>query len=407
MHLFTFSVMGTTEEARTEVKNALFGSAYARLLTECSDGAQLVADVSRVRPSAAIVVLDASRQEDDFDLVKQLAATAPDTAIITASVDSSPATILGSIRAGAHEFLQLPVDKAEFQTVLERISERRKSSDSTSKKDGRVISVFSGKGGVGVSFLATNLAAAMNVPSLLVDLNLQNGDAASFLGIEPRYSLADFVANRSRLDDALLTSLITSHSTNLALVAAPLEMHEAEEIEPEYVSEILHLLAQRYSRVILDLPHTFDPVTIAALDMSDDILIVMALDIPGIRSTKRALGVLERLGYPRGKIHVVVNRWSKSVDIELEKIQAHLGEKFLGLVPNDYPKVMDSINLGRPHVHTEPSSRIALEIKRIASAFVDNSDSLSAQPRKRSLRNLFSRQAPSTTLELATDISKS
>src|ERR1043166_7795241 len=105
MHLVTFSLMGSTDEARTEVKNALFGSAYSRLLTECSDGAQLVADVSRVRPSAAIVVLDAGRQDDDFDLVKQLAATAPDTAIITASVDSSPATILGSIRAGAHEFL--------------------------------------------------------------------------------------------------------------------------------------------------------------------------------------------------------------------------------------------------------------------------------------------------------------
>jgi pilus assembly protein CpaE len=286
--------------------------------------------------------------------------------------------------------------------VLDRVSQRGSDSRGGRKKDSRMIAVFSGKGGAGVSFLATNLAAAMNASTLLVDLNLQNGDAASFLGVEPRYSLADMVANRSRLDDSLITSMITPHSAHLALMAAPFETHEAEEIEPENVTEILHLLAQRYPRIVLDLPHTFDPVTIAALDMSDDILVVMALDIPNIRSTKRALSVLERLGYPRARTHVVVNRWSKRIDVELQKVQAHLGEQFLGLVPNDYGKVMDSINLGRPHVDTEPSSRIALEIKRIASALVaDNTNSLSAQPRRRSLRSLFSRQEPASSLELA------
>jgi pilus assembly protein CpaE len=358
-----------------------------------------------VRPSAAIIILDAI-QDGQMDFIREVAAH--DTAVIVASSDASPATILGSIRAGAHEFLQLPVDKSEFQTVLERISARRQSGEGGPRKDGRVIAVFSSKGGTGVSFLATNLAGAMNTPTLLIDLNLQSGDAASLLGLEPRYSLADFVTNRTRLDDALMTSLITQHSANLALLAAPLETHQTEEIEPDHVTEILHLVSQRYSRVVLDLPHTFDPVTIAALDMSDDILLVMAVDIPGIRSTKRALNVLERLGYPRSRIHVVVNRWSKHIDVELQKVQAHLGEQFIGFVPNDYGKVIDSINLGRPHVFTEPSSRIALEIKRIASVLAaDNNNSLSAQPRKRSLRNLFTRQASPSTLELATNISKS
>jgi pilus assembly protein CpaE len=255
--------------------------------------------------------------------------------------------------------------------------------------------------------MATNLAAAMSEPTLLVDLNLQSGDAALFLGLEPRYSLVDFVANRSRLDDALMTSLITSHSAKLALLAAPLELHETEEIEAEHITEVLRLVTQTYPRVVLDLPHTFDPITIAALDMADDILLLMAVDIPGIRSTKRALTVLDRLGYPRTRIHVVVNRWIKHTDVELQKVQAHLGERFMGFVPNDYSKVMDSINLGRPHVHTDPSSRIAVEIKRIASTlFADNNGTLTAVPRKRSLRGLFSRQSPQTSLELAADLSK-
>jgi pilus assembly protein CpaE len=408
MHLVTFSVIGSSEQARTEVKNALYGSAYSRLLTECSDGGQLLADVARVRPNAAVIVLDASAHDEQLNLIKELAAVAPNTAIIAASTDASPATILGSIRAGAHEFLQLPVDKSEFQTVLERISQHRHTGDAGPKKDGRIIAVFSGKGGTGVSFLATNLAGAMDTSTLLVDLNLQSGDAASFLGLEPRYSLADFVANRARLDDALITSLITPHSASLALLAAPLATHETEEIEPEHVTEILHLVSQRYSNVVLDLPHTFDPITIAALDIADDILLVMAVDIPGIRSTKRALNVLERLGYPRSGIHVAVNRWSKHTDVELQKVKAHLGEQFIGFIPNDYGKVIDSINLGRPHVHTDPSSRIALEIKRIASVLsADRTNSLTVQPRKRTLRSLFTRQPAPSTLELAAHTSKS
>src|SRR5213593_3053652 len=152
MHLMTFSIIGKNQEACTEIKNALFGSANSRLLTECDDQDQLIADVLRVRPSAAIIVLEINRHEEQFSLIKQLAAAAPETAIITASLDASPSTILGSIRAGAHEFLQLPIDNSEFQTVLERISKRPVSSDAGAKNQ-RVIAVFSGKGGAGVSFL--------------------------------------------------------------------------------------------------------------------------------------------------------------------------------------------------------------------------------------------------------------
>jgi len=403
----TFSIMGSNPEAANEVKNAVFSNSHTRLLTECDDTDQLLADVLRVRPTAAIMILEANNLEKQFDLIRQLASTCSNTAIITASHDASPAMLLGSMRAGAREFLQIPINANELQTVLEHVSQLSESGDTADKKNRRMIAVFSGKGGAGVSFLATNLAAAMNVPTLLADLNLQSGDAASFLGIDARYSIADVVSNRARLDDSLITSLITPHSANLSLLAAPLETHEADEIEAESGTEILHVLGRRFESIVLDLPNTFDPVTIAALDLADDILLVMTLDIPGIRSTKRALKVLDRLGYPRAKIHVVVNRWSKSIDVELQKVEAHLGQQFIGFVPNDYVKVMDSINLGRPHVHAEPSSKIALEIKRIASALAaDHNNTLSTQPRKKSLRGIFSRQNGTAPLELATTMAK-
>jgi pilus assembly protein CpaE len=235
-----------------------------------------------------------------------------------------------------------------------------------------------------------------------VDLNLQAGDAASFLGLTAKYSLADLVRNRARLDDSLIASLITPHSGRLSVLAAPLEAHEAEDIKPQDVSEILHLLSQRYECIVLDLQHTFDPVTIAALDLADDILMVLTLDIPGIRSTKRGLKVFDRVGYPRRKIHVVVNRWSKNIDVHLQKVESHLDEQVIGFVPNDYGKVMDSINLGHPLVQADPSSKITAEIKRIAGLVSTNSHPTSTQPRKKLLRGMFARETPSASLELST-----
>jgi pilus assembly protein CpaE len=130
----------------------------------------------------------------------------------------------------------------------------------------------------------------------------------------------------------------------------------------------------------------------------------MTLYIPGIRSTKRALKVFERLGYPRGKIRVVVNRWSKSIDVELQKVEAHLDEHLVGFVPNDYPRVIESINLGQPLVQSEPSSKLTIEIKRIASLVQGNTHKNSPQPRRGLLGSVFGRarnNGSNGSLELA------
>ena len=400
MHSLSFITSSKDPAVVKEIREALSGTSRARVLAESRDTETLFSDTLRLRPSAVIIVLEADAAEKSFSLIKKLTAAVPETAIITAASNASPTLILGSMRAGAREFLQLPIVADELRTVLDHVAELC-TSDAQSHKQGRLIGVFSSKGGAGVSFLSANLAAAMNVSTLLVDLNLQAGDAASFVGLDPRYSLADFAANRNRLDDALISSMVTNHSQNLSLLAAPLEPHEAEDITVQDVSEVLHLMGHRYECIVLDLPHTFDPITVAALDLADDILLVMTMDIPGIRSTKRALKVFERLGYPRAKIRVVVNRWSKSIDVELQRVEAHLNEQLIGFVPNDYPKVIESINLGQPLVQSEPSSKLTIEIKRIASLVQGDTRTNSPQPRKGLLGTVFGRSRNNGSLELS------
>ena len=388
----TFVVLSNNSESSNELRVALSSGTNTRLLSECNDPDRLIADLTLLRPSAVIV--------------EKVIASNPEIAVITASRDASSTLILRSMRSGAHEFLQLPVVGEEFRTVVDRIRELRLRDESTSRKNGRVIAVFSGKGGAGVSFVATNLAASMNVPTLLADLNLQAGDAASFLGIDPKYSIVDFVHNRARLDDSLINSFLTVHSSRLSLLAAPPEAHEAEDVKPQDMTEILHLLRQKFECIVLDLPHTFDPATVAALDLADDILIVLTLDIPGIRSTNRAMKVFNRLSYPKTKVHVVVNRWGKNIDVQLQKVEKHLDERILGLIPNDYRKVMGSINLGQPLVESEPSSKITLEIKRIAALVFDGVDTSSTQPRKGLLRGMFGREKPTGPLQLSPIVDK-
>jgi pilus assembly protein CpaE len=401
MQALTFITLSKNQETSQELKEALVGSGRVRLLSACDNSDQLLSDVLRLHPAATIIHVTTETSEKDFALIKQLNAKSPSTAIITTSAEALPALILGSMRSGAREFLPLPLQADEFRTVMDRVVEFYSTVETSNKKRAHVIATFSGKGGAGVSFLATNLAAAMPDSTLIADLNLQAGDIASFLGLDIKYSLSDFVRNRARLDDSLMTSLVTPYSGNLSLLAAPLEAHEAEDIGPQDLSEVLYLLGQSYEHIILDLPHTFDPITVAALDLADDILLVLTLDIPGIRSTKRALKVFDRLNYPKRKVHVVVNRFSKNNDVPLSKVEAHLGEQLIGFVPNDYRKVMDSINLGRPLVQSDAGSKISLEIKRIATLVKGNNHDASPQPRKGLFNGVFGRSKSQNRLELS------
>jgi pilus assembly protein CpaE len=124
---------------------------------------------------------------------------------------------------------------------------------------------------------------------------------------------------------------------------------------------------------------------------------VLTLDIPSIRSTNRALKVFNRLGYPRTKIHLVVNRWGKNIDVQLQKVESHLDEQIIGLIPNDYRKVMDSINLGKPLVQSDPTSKITTEIRRIAALVSGEGDTTPTQARKGLLRGMFNRNSAGGT----------
>jgi pilus assembly protein CpaE len=384
-----------------EIRAALSTDSRARLLAGGTDAEQLYEEVVHLKPAAAIIVFG-TNPEPALKLIRRMNEECPGTAIISAAQNASGDMILQSLRAGAGEFLNLPIRPEELKTVLDRVSDFSAGQVEAPKSKGRMIAVFSSKGGCGTSFIATNLAASTGAPTVLVDLNLQAGDLPLFLGVDPKYSIADMVENRSRLDDALVSSFITPHSSRLSLLAAPREADSADEIEPEHVFEVLQRLRESYEFVVLDPQHTFDAITLAALDQSDEIILVLTLDIPAIRSTQRALQIFDRLGYPRKKIRIVVNRWSRQIDLDLHQVEKFLGEPVISFVPSDYQTAVTSINLGNPLVQSDAHCKISAEIRRIAHIITGRAVVVTdEQKSKRTLWNsFFKRDAGATAQQI-------
>jgi len=395
----TFVVLSTGIDTFKSIRAVLAAEPRTQLLAGGNDADQVYDEIVRLKPDVAIISLDANA-EHAITLMKRLARECPSTALISAGKDPSSDLMLRSLRAGARDFLRLPLSAEELKTVLDRTTEFLAGQVKPVQTKGRMISVFSSKGGCGTSFIAANLAAARSGQTVLVDLNLQSGDLPLFLGIEPKYSIADMAEHRARLDETLVKSFVTPYSSTLSLLAAPREVDAADEVEPEHIFEVLQRLRDSYEFVILDPQHTFDPITLAALDQSDEILLVLTLDIPAIRSTQRALETFDRLGYPRKKIRIVVNRWSKQIDLDLQQVEKFLGEPVTGFIPSDYQTAVTSINLGEPLVQSASSSKIAQEIRRLAKVVMgEGAINTPVAQRRPFWSSLLRREQPQLDLE--------
>lgn len=373
-----------------EIRAAIAVDSRLKLLSGGNDVEQVREEVERLKPSAAIISLGTDA-EPAIKLIQRLTNECPGTAVIAVARETSADLILRSLRAGAREFLRIPIGADELKVVFDRVQEQCERQFEAEKKIGRMTAVFSSKGGCGTSFIATNLAACASSPTVLVDLNLEAGDLPLFLGVEPRRSVADLIAHRGVFDKELLSAYVTPYSAKVHLLAAPREIDPIDKIKPEHIFEVLRHLRECYDHVVLDPQHTFDSVTLSALDQSDKIVLVLTLDLPAIRSAKRALQIFDKVGYPRTKTMVVVNRWSKQVDLDLKQVEEFLGEPVMGSLPSDYQTVVNSVNLGTPLVESNSSSKIAVEVKRVARMLAAGVSPAEKQRPKRILGSFFKR----------------
>jgi pilus assembly protein CpaE len=298
----------------------------------------------------------------------------PSLAVILLCSTHTPEFLINSMRAGVREVLPSPAPAAALEAAVNRIA--AKLVGAKARELGKILAFLPCKGGAGATFLATNLAShlAETKSVLLIDLNLQFGDALAFVydGKAPS-TLADVAKNIARLDASLLAASTVKVAPNFSVLAAPDDVAQAMEVKPEHVEAILSLAVRQYDFVILDVPRSLDTTAIKALDRAWRIFPVLQSGLPEIRNAGKLLEAFKSLGYPSDKTELIVNRFDKNDEIGLEQVQRSVGHTRLTTVPNSYREVNASINHGEPLVRTARANPVARHL-------VDFADTLSPRP---------------------------
>jgi pilus assembly protein CpaE len=345
-------------------------------------------------PDASDVVLVdlATDLERSIRTLEGIRITHPDANIVALADSKDPTLILRAMRAGAREF-GVAEEGDEVCAIIKRLLER-KAQD---RAGGTIVSVFPAKGGVGATTVATNLAGSLcgaGKRVVLVDIDRQLGNVLVFLDMAPRFSIADVIKNRSRLDTDLLLSSLARHESGLYVLAQPDSLEDHDTVTGAEVGEVLRFLARHFDYVVCDGLRGFDELTLAVLDASDHVELLLTQDVVALKNAKKCLEIFAKLQYEAGKVKLVVNRFQKKPPIDLPFIVENLGAEVRATLANDHPASMAAINRGRLLSDVAAESHLTEEIARLAAGISGLAWS-PKQPKRRGLAALFGRsEAP-------------
>jgi len=353
------------------------------------------AGVSMVRPSgeggglrvsspvdvALHVVASSSSPElvSDIRNVRAL-AKAP---LILAAYGAPNGIVEVGLEVGAADVLLLPQSSETLMFALHKAS-----AASGETHNGKIVTVFSPKGGSGKTVLATNIAAATaraGIHTLLVDFDLQFGDAALMLAVSPRATIADMAGSAGDVDIEKLNAFVNSDARNdLALLAAPRRPEEAEIVRQSDLEAVLDAARNGYEAVVVDTGPLFDGPMIAALDRSDQLLLVCTPEVTSLKNVRIGLETIDRLGFPRDRVLIVANRIGASGGIVMREMEDALGVEIGFELPDD-PGVPAAVNRAIPSVLSDEKARFSKAVSELATSLFAESAVPEQSSHKRSL----------------------
>jgi pilus assembly protein CpaE len=291
----------------------------------------------------------------------------------------------GAIDADVADVLLLPqlVENVVF-TIRKTAHVKRATSAVKRVHTGRVVTVFSPKGGTGKTVTAANVAATLakhlQKRTLLLDLDLQFGDAAIVMGIEPEKTIYDLVVAPGELDFDKLLGYTTKHQCGLDILPAPLRPEDAELVTESKITRLLEVARECYDVIVVDTSPFFHGPMLATLDRTDELLMLCGLDVPTLKNVRLALQTLELLSFPTSRIRFVLNRSNSKVGLTKREVEAALKVEVSNEIPSERVVPL-SVNRGEAAVLAEPGADYSKAILELAKSILPQQRELKAKRR--------------------------
>ncbi len=328
---------------------------------------------ARGENGAEVILLEYQENNPELDRwIEETAADPNSPAIFLYFPQISTTSLLKALRLGPRECFSYPIKEEEFQQAVTRVLSRAAGKPGPTRVP-RIVCFLGCKGGAGTTFLAANAAALLAQERqgqvLLMDLDLQFSQLVYFFDVKPSQTLGDAVSHFAELDVNYLKSILYHYNKQLQILPAPARLEEGENVTPEHVEKILATAKKLpgFGWILIDAGHQFGEVTLKAVELSDELVLVAAPSIAALSNARKLLELLHLLGLERLPTRLWLNAWQKDEDLSLEEVATFLGRQVSGTVRYDHRQVARSINEGRPLAETAPRHAVCQDLKTMVA----------------------------------------
>ena len=383
-------IVDDVSETRENVKKLLQFESDVDVVGVARTGKEAIQVSQELNPD--VVLMDINMPDmDGIAATEAIRAKQPAVQVVILSVQSDQNYMRRAMLAGARDFLTKPPMGDELISAIRRAGEMAQAEKSKHVQiqsapissqaggavgfggaRGKIITVYSPKGGTGCTTLAVNLALTLNNPDTrvaLVDGNLQFGDVAVFVNEQGKNTVLDLAPRADELDPEIVEEVMVKHAgSGLHILAAPSRPEHAEKVSSGQFSRLLEYLSQLYSYVVVDTSPLLTDITLAIIDVSDLIILVSTQDIPAIKNCRLFLDLLQTLGVERERILFIMNRYDKRVNITPERVTENLKQEVVLAIPLDEPTATKAVNRGVPFVLDNKNQPVARGVFSLAES---------------------------------------